>query len=137
MVEESGRLLSMSTERKGRGPSIHNKDKTELGRKIHTALVLEVFEYWKDKMGKKRAVLDKNRHRDLAWGIAVYNVEQCKQAIDGCAGSEWHMGNNRNKTAYNDITLIFRDAEHVERFLDLYDKMNEKSAKDKWIDDED
>lgn len=130
-------LIPMGTERKGRGPSAHNRDKTELGRKISTALVLEVFEYWKDRMGKKRAILDKNRHRDLAWGIALYNAEQCKQAIDGCATSEWHMGKNRNKTAYNDITLIFRDAEHVERFLDLYDEANKQTAKDKWLNDED
>ena len=125
----------MSTEKKGRGPNAHNKNKGELGRKIHTALVVEVFEYWKDKMGKKRAVLDKNRHRDIAWGIAVYNVEQCKQAIDGCAASGWHMGQNKNKVAYNDITLIFRDSEHVERFLDIYDENNKTSAKDKWLND--
>jgi hypothetical protein len=127
----------MGSERKGRGPSVHNQDKTQLGKKIATVLVLEVFEYWKEKMGKKRAVLDKNRHRDIAWGIAVYNVEQCKQAIDGCASSPWHMGDNRARTAYNDVTLIFRDSVHVERFLDLCDKSNEKSAKDKWLDDKD
>jgi len=135
-VEESGRLIQMGTERKGRGLSSHNKDKTELGKKISTVLVLEVFEYWKDKMSKKRAVLDKNRHRDLAWGIALYNVEQCKQAIDGCAASSWHMGQNKHRTAYNDITLIFRDAEHVERFLDIYDETNKQTAKDKWLNDE-
>jgi hypothetical protein len=45
------------------------------------------------------------------------------------------MGQNKNKVAYNDITLIFRDSEHVERFLDIYDENNKKSAKDKWLND--
>ena len=137
VAEESDTVIAMSS-KKGRGENTHNKNKTELGRKIHTALVVEVFEYWKTTMGKKRSVLDTKRHRDIAWGIAVYNVETCKQAIDGCASSAWHMGQNRNKTVYNDITLIFRDAEHVEKFLDMYDDnvSSNKGAKERWLNDE-
>lgn len=129
-------LFDSMSEKKPRGESSHNKNKTELGKKIHTSLVVEVFEYWKTRMGKKRAVLDSKRHRDLAWGIAVYSVEGCKQAIDGCAASDFHMGRNKNKVAYNDITLIFRDAEHVEKFLEIYDNNNGKGAKERWLNDE-
>jgi len=124
------------TSKKGRGESSHNRNKTELGKKIHTSLVVEVFEYWKMRMNKKRAVLDTKRHRDLAWAIALYNVETCKQAIDGCAASDFHMGHNKSKTPYNDITLIFRDAEHVEKFLDTYDTHNGKGIKERWLNDE-
>lgn len=116
---------------KGRGPSIHNKNKTELGKKVSMNLVLEVFEYWKDAMSKKRASLDIKRERDIRWAIAVYSVQGCKDAIDGCKLSDFHMGKNKQKTAYNDVSVIFRDADHVERFQELYDK-NQTSAKSKW-----
>lgn len=116
---------------KGRGPSIHNKNKIELGKKVSMNLVLEVFEYWKDAMSKKRASLDIKRERDIRWAIAVYSVQGCKDAIDGCKLSDFHMGKNKQKTVYNDVSVIFRDSEHVERFLELYDK-NQNSAKSKW-----
>lgn len=115
----------------GRGPSIHNKNKIELGKKIDMHLVLEVFEYWKSVMGRKRATLDIKRERDIRWGIAVYSVQGCREAIDGCKLSDFHMGKNKQKTAYNDVSVIFRDADHVERFQELYDK-NQTSAKSKW-----
>lgn len=121
----------MSTEKKGRGPNAHNKNKVEIGKKVAFPLVLEVFEYWKHTMGKKRAQLDIKRERDLRWAIAVYNVEGCKDAIAGCALSDFHMGKNKQKTAYNDISVIFRDAAHVEKFQELYDAGN-KSAKSNW-----
>lgn len=121
----------MSTDKKGRGPNAHNKTKIELGRKIALPLVLEVFEYWKTRMGKKRAQLDIKRERDIRWAIAVYSVEGCKEAIDGCTMSDFHMGKNKQKTAYNDISVIFRDAAHVEKFQEMYDAGN-TSAKSNW-----
>lgn len=114
-----------------RGPNAHNKTKVELGKKIQMELVLEVFEYWKTTMGKKRAALDLKRERDIRWAIAVYSVQGCRDAIDGCKLSDFHMGNNARKTEYNDISLIFRDAEHVEKFQELLDKSKE-SAKSRW-----
>lgn len=114
-----------------RGPNAHNKTKIELGKKIQMELVLEVFEYWKSSMGKKRASLDIKRERDIRWAIAVYSVQGCKDAIDGCRLSDFHMGKNARKTAYNDISLIFRDAEHIEKFQELLDQSKE-SAKSRW-----
>ena len=43
----------------------------------------------------------------------------CKLAIDGCAASEWHNGANPRGKTYNEITLILRDAEHIEQFVDI------------------
>jgi len=47
------------------GQTPHNKSKIEMGKKVAFPLVLEVFEYWKQTMGKKRAQLDIKRERDL------------------------------------------------------------------------
>jgi len=41
------------------------------------------------------------------------------------------MGKNKQKTAYNDISVIFRDAAHVEKFQEMYDAGN-KSVKSNW-----
>lgn len=124
----------MSDGKNKRGPNTHNKTKIELGKKVPMELVLEVFEYWKQAMGKKRATLDLKRERDIRWAIAVYSVQGCRSAIDGCRLSDFHMGKNARKTEYNDISLIFRDAEHVEKFLELVDKSKD-SAKSRWASD--
>lgn len=118
---------------KGRGPNAHNKAKTELAKTVAPSLIQEVFDYWKLVMGKQRAVLDKKRSRDIGWAIAVWGVEGAREAIDGCKLSPFHMGKNARNTVYNDIGLIFRDAERVERFHDELDKSRKKSAKDKWL----
>jgi hypothetical protein len=127
-------MPQMTTTPKGRGQNAHNKSKTELSKTVSMTLVQEVFDYWKEVMGKKRAVMDTKRARDIGWAIAVYGLDGARDAIDGCKASPFHMGQNNRKTAYNDITLIFRDAEHVERFHDELDKTKSSSAKQKWLD---
>ncbi len=124
----------MSTGKTGRGESIHNQSKSKLAKTISPALIKEVFDYWKHVMDKKRAVLDEKRTRDIGWAIAIWGIDGAKEAIDGCRASEFHMGNNSHKTTYNDVTLIFRDADHVEKFHELLDKSKKSSGKKKWLD---
>ena len=118
-----------------RGPNKQNQSKTKLAQTIPQSQIEEVFSYWKETMGKKRAVLDIARTRDIGWAIAVWGIDGARDAIDGCKASAWHMGKNASKTVYNDVTLIFRDAEHVERFQEILDKSTGRSgAKKDWID---
>jgi hypothetical protein len=56
-------------------------------------------------MQSDRAVLDDKRKLDIA------------AAIDGCKSSSWHMGSNPQRKKYNGISLIFRDAEKTEGFM--------------------
>lgn len=84
----------------------------------------EIFEYWKDIMKKsgnttlsaKRTKVIKDR---LKQG---YSVDEIKQAIRHCANTAHNMGYDRNgnKTGkkYDDIELICRNAENLERFRD-------------------
>lgn len=68
--------------------------------------------------GKKRVpALDEKRRLKVAAAIADYGVDECKKAIDGCARSDFHMGRNKQKKRYDDLELILRDQDHVERFL--------------------
>lgn len=92
-----------------------------------------IFEYWKESMGKTRPIMDTKREQRIGWAIANYGIDGCRKAIDGCTMSSWHMGKNPSKKRYDDISLIFQDAKHVEMFLDHYDGGKKKSARDSWI----
>jgi hypothetical protein len=84
----------------------------------HLGEVNEVFDYWKLKMDHPRAKLDANRKRTIEAVLSLgYSIEQLKQAIDGCANTPYNMGKNEQMKKYDGIGLIFRDAEHVERFV--------------------
>lgn len=122
----------MMTNTKKRGPNSHTRQQRAQSSTIPSDQIQELFDYWKEKMGKRNPVLDKKRSSRIGWGIANYGIEACRQAIDGCAVSDWHMGKNPSNKAYNDISLIFRDAEKVEGFLERYEK-SKTSARSEWI----
>ncbi|MBU2834432.1 hypothetical protein HF673_01200 [Acidithiobacillus thiooxidans] len=76
-----------------------------------------VFSHWQSVMGKKLAKLDSKRKARIEWALKTYGLQAALAAIDGCKNSDWHMGANDRRREFNDLTLIFRDAEHTERFL--------------------
>ena len=81
--------------------------------------VYPIFEYWRDVMDKgvttkpTKGRIDKIKAR-LKDG---YSPEQIKQAIDGCAQSDYHMGKNDAGKKYDCLTLICRSAEKLEQFI--------------------
>jgi hypothetical protein len=98
---------------------------------IPDAAVLEVWEYWISVMrggSKRKPILDATRRQIIAAAIHDYEVDGCKEAIDGCSLSEFHMGRNKMNKKYDSVELIFRDAEHVEKFLEILDKSKEDSG---------
>ncbi|HVJ17527.1 MAG TPA: hypothetical protein VM686_19000 [Polyangiaceae bacterium] len=81
--------------------------------------VAEVFEYWRTVMGKRStAVLSDKRRRLIRAAIKSHGVDTAKAAIDGCARTPWNMGENPDRRRFDDIELILRDAQHIERFAD-------------------
>lgn len=62
--------------------------------------------------------LDAKRYLKVAAAVADYGVDDCMRAIRGCAASDFHMGRNKQNKRYDDLELIFRDQDHVERFLE-------------------
>ncbi|MFI4957450.1 MAG: hypothetical protein ACHQAX_09645 [Gammaproteobacteria bacterium] len=81
--------------------------------------VLEVFSHWQTVMSHPRAKLDNKRHAKIAKSLQDgYTVEELKQAIDGCAATPYNMGANDRGQRFDGIDLIFRDADHIERFLE-------------------
>lgn len=87
-----------------------------------------VFEYWKEKLKQKDAVMDDNRQAAITWALENYSLELCKQAIDGCAASAWHIENG-----HIGIELIFKASEKTERFINKAPKeMNGSSEFPDW-----
>ena len=111
--------------KKVRGPSAQNKSQRAKSLLVDDALKEQVYLYWVSVMrqGKRApAGLDENRKTRIGWAVHDFGVEDCFRAIDGCAASEWHMGRNKENARHDDLDLIFRDVERVERFIGLAPK---------------
>lgn len=80
--------------------------------------VLMIFDYWCSVMGKTgNAKLTAKREKSVLKRLSEgYTVDHIKQAIDGCKRSPFHMGQNENKTVYDDLELICRDGSNLEKF---------------------
>lgn len=79
-----------------------------------------VFEAWRVAAGRgNRTVLDPKRRKLITGALAAYPLEDVVDAVRGWRHSPHHVGQNDAGTVYNDLGLLLRDAEHVERFRDL------------------
>lgn len=82
--------------------------------------VAAVFAHWRDIMGHSRARMDLKRAQAIRDRLRDgYTVEDLQTAIEGCAASAWHMGENDRQTRYDSISLILRDADHVDKFISM------------------
>ncbi len=89
------------------------------------AEIFEVFQHWvatcRTSARGRKPILGDKRRRKIKQAIALYGVEDCKDAIRGVIHSPWHMGHNPQGKKYDDIELILRDENHIEMFLDYAD----------------
>ena len=80
--------------------------------------ILAVFNHWKAIMGHTRARLDVKRAQCIRERLRDgYSVDDLQVAVEGCAATAWNMGENPGRVVYDSITLICRDSDHVERFM--------------------
>ena len=113
-------LKLMDQPKRVRGESRLKQQQRRKAAGVSEDEILEVYEHWISVMrpGKKRVPgLDEKRRLKVASAIADYGVGDCKLAIDSCSRSDFHMGRNKQKRRYDDLELILRDQDHVERFL--------------------
>lgn len=86
----------------------------------HRREIDSLFEHWRYVMGKSSSRMDDRREQAIARALNIgYSAEQVRLAIEGCRASDFHMGRNDRGMVYNDVTLICRDAEHLDRFIEL------------------
>jgi hypothetical protein len=115
-------------------PRKQKQTQSQKAKTVSDEAISIVWEYWLAVMASKRAVLDNNRKTVIGSAIYDYGIEGCKQAIDGCASSPFHMGVNSQQVKYNSIGLIFRNAEKTEDFIQRADKRD--PAKE-WVNEDD
>lgn len=92
--------------------------------------VRRLFDHWVFMLGKnpKRVALGPERRKVIGRALQLYEVEVLEMAIEGCAASEWHAGENDRGTTYQDIELILRNEAHIERFAALGEQLRIKVA---------
>jgi hypothetical protein len=77
-----------------------------------------VFAHWVFMLGRnaKRCALGPARRKVIDRALVLYDEDTLLLAVEGCAASAWHAGDNDRGRPFNDIELILRDEAHVERF---------------------
>lgn len=80
-----------------------------------------VFDAWRKATGRTgRTVLTKQRRRVIEARIAEgYEADDLLAAVRGWKRSPFHCGDNETRTVYNELTLLLRNGENVERFRDM------------------
>jgi hypothetical protein len=78
-----------------------------------------IFEHWRSEFKHPGAVLDPKRRRTIQRSLEAYDEETLKAAISGYKLSPHHMGQNDQRTVYDDISLFLRGSAHIERGLNF------------------
>lgn len=81
--------------------------------------VERVFAEWQEATTKKRTVLDAKRRKLIKDALKLYPLEDVVDAVWGWRHSDFYCGINDRNTVYNDLSLLLRNAESIERFRDL------------------
>lgn len=83
-----------------------------------SASTQELFKYWQEVMNHPKAKLDKNRKGAIQKALKLgFSIDELKQAISGCSKTPYNMGQNDSGQVHDYMSLILRDAEHIERFM--------------------
>lgn len=87
-----------------------------------TEQIDKIFAVWQHLHTNGRSRLDDRRRKTIRTRLQDgFTIDDMTDAIYGCYLSAFHMGDNDRRTRYNDICLILRDAEHVDRFIAIYE----------------
>lgn len=81
------------------------------------AAVRIVYDHWREVCGKTRSNYDKIaplRKQKIQARLKEFSVEELCRAIDGVARDPWE-----GRSLQNDLTIIFRNQEQVDRFIEL------------------
>ena len=84
------------------------------------ATVIRLFDAWRTQLDHPQAKLTPDRAQKVVGRLREgYTEADIMAAIDGCANSPFHRGENDAGTRYDDLTLICRSGSVLEKFRDL------------------
>lgn len=79
--------------------------------------VASIYAYWRERRGKTRAnynTISDARRKKIVSRLKEFTVEQLLDAIDGVCNDPWS-----ERRLHDDLTVIFRSREQVDRFLEF------------------
>ena len=86
--------------------------------KTKSEVIEAVFDYWRTILAHPRARLDAKRAAAIGAMLDCgYEENDLKLAVYGCKYSPFHQGANERNTMYDAVTLIFRNADNVDKFI--------------------
>lgn len=113
-------LRALARDIEGRSKVLEPPPTNDRAAKQENEVIGALFSHWQDRMVSPRSKLTPNRRDKIRARLREgYTPKQLRQAIDACAASDFHLGQNDRGQKYNDLTLIFRNGENVERFLEM------------------
>lgn len=89
------------------------------------AFLQEIFDLWKQATGRNGSTkFSPKRQRSIRSRLKDgHSKDEIRRAVVGCCKSDWHMKRgrfaDRDGDKHDELTLILRDTEHVERFARL------------------
>lgn len=83
------------------------------------ATVKAIFDHWKAARGKPRAGLTDQRRRKIQARLKRFTPDELRTAIDAVALDPWD-----ERAKFDDLAILFRSDDQVERFLELADRAN-------------
>jgi hypothetical protein len=78
-----------------------------------------VFDHWRSEYQHPKASLDPKRRKAIQRALESYDEPTLCASISGYRLSPHHMGQNEQRTVFDDISLFLRDAEHIDRGLNF------------------
>ena len=82
-------------------------------------VITRIFDRWKRTLDHPQARLTPDRVRVIKARMREgYTERQIMLAIEGCAASPYHIGENDSGTRYDDLTLICRSGSKLEAFVE-------------------
>lgn len=93
------------------------------GAPLDRDVIPTIFAYWQKTMHSPTSKLDAKRIDLIRKALKMgYEPRQLCEAILGCSRSPHHMGENDRGTKYNGLGLILRNAEYIDKFIELASK---------------
>jgi hypothetical protein len=98
-----------------------NTDVDRRGAPLDRDVIPTIFAYWQKMMHSPTSKLDTKRIDLIRKALKMgYEPRQLCEAILGCSRSAYHMGTDgQNTKKYNGLGLILRNAEYIDKFIDL------------------
>jgi hypothetical protein len=88
-----------------------------------------VWKHWRKTMAPAASFSD-DRERTIRKALKIATVAECVRAINGCATSDFHMarGQYADQAKQTHLSLILRNRENIERFMELASDDDKSSA---------